>query len=62
MKCKKHPSYEAKRQPTSACVECHAIWRNKQVADEEQREARERAEDATMHIKSRMFRNGGMKI
>lgn len=31
MKCKKHPKYQARGEPTSACKKCHEMWDYKQM-------------------------------
>lgn len=32
-KCKKHPRYQAKRQPTSDCLDCWHMWATKKTID-----------------------------
>lgn len=29
LKCKKHPKYQAKREPKSNCIDCQKIWKLK---------------------------------
>jgi hypothetical protein len=33
MKCKRHPTYLAKREPRSECQSCWLMWLKKRVAD-----------------------------
>ena len=37
LKCPKHPTYQVKRAPRGACLQCRVLWLEKQLARAERR-------------------------